>query len=149
MLRMDGGRPDEHPLGGALRSCVRCGSIQGGFPIELPMRPSKVPCVYILASERNGTTYVGVTSNLASRMEQHRLGLTPGFTTRYRVHRLVYHELHETMEAAIIREKRLKGWRRLWKLRLIEEMNPEWIDLYDTSSGEILDGPADVERRNE
>lgn len=113
------------------------------------MRPSKVPCVYILASGRNGTLYIGVTSELSNRIEQHRQMLTPGFTTRYGVHRLVYYEMHETMEAAIIREKQLKKWRRLWKLRLIEEMNPQWLDLYDANSGEILDGPADVERRRE
>ena len=110
------------------------------------MAKSKCPCVYILASGRNGTIYVGVTSDLPDRMEQHRQGLTPGFTSRYGVKDLVYYEHHETMEMAIAREKRLKKWNRLWKIKLIESMNPEWHDLYDGASGEILDGPADLAR---
>lgn len=110
---------------------------------------AKTPCVYIIASRRNGTLYVGVTSDLSKRMEQHRQQLTPGFASRFAVQRLVYYEMHETMEMAIDREKRLKKWNRLWKLRIIEEMNPEWVDLYDASSGEILDGPADVASRKE
>ena len=93
------------------------------------MRAMKCPCVYILASGRNGTIYVGVTSDLPGRMEQHRQGLTPGFTTRYGVKSLVYYEMHEAMPEAIAREKRLKAWNRAWELRLVEAMNPQWLDL--------------------
>jgi putative endonuclease len=106
----------------------------------------KNPCVYILASRRNGTLYIGVTSDLAQRMTLHKQGLIEGFTKKYRVHHLVYYEMHPTMDAAIVREKRLKEWRRLWKIRLIESFNPEWLDLFDENTGEILDGPADVSR---
>ena len=87
------------------------------------------PCVYILASRRHGTLYVGVTSNLIGRLIQHREGLIPGFTSRYGVHRLVWYDVADTMEAAIHREKQLKRWNRDWKLRLIEEHNPDWDDL--------------------
>jgi len=89
------------------------------------------PCVYILASERNGTLYVGVTSDIARRAWTHRYGETKGFTARYGVHRLVYVELHATMLDAILREKQIKKWRRAWKIRLIEQDNPQWRDLYD------------------
>ena len=105
------------------------------------------PCVYILASARNGTLYIGVTSDLFQRIALHKQDLIAGFTKKYRVHRLVYYEMHPTMDAAIRREKQLKEWRRLWKVRLIESMNPEWIDLFDEATGEILDGPADLSRR--
>ena len=91
----------------------------------------KQPAVYILASERNGTLYTGVTSDLPGRIYQHKQNLAEGFTKKYKVHVLVYYELHETMEAAITREKQIKKWRRRWKLRLIEEENPDWRDLYD------------------
>jgi putative endonuclease len=89
------------------------------------------PCVYILASQRHGTLYIGVTSDLARRVWQHKGDVIGGFTKRYRVHRLVYFEFHATMGDAILREKRLKKWRRAWKIRLIEDANPEWQDLYD------------------
>ena len=92
----------------------------------------KQPAVYMLASKRNGTLYVGVTSNLAERVWQHRNDVVAGFTKKYGVHMLVYFELHGDMESAIIREKRLKKWNRAWKLRLIEEMNPDWDDLYQS-----------------
>jgi len=108
---------------------------------------AKTPCVYILASRRNGTLYIGVTSDLHQRMPLHKQGPIEGFTKKYRVHCLVYYEMHETMDAAIRREKQLKEWRRLWKIRLIESMNPEWVDLFDERSGEVLDGSADVARR--
>ena len=85
--------------------------------------------MYILANGRNGTLYVGVTSDLAKRLHQHRDGQGGGFTARYDVHRLVYFELFEDMPAAIAREKTLKKWRRAWKLNLIERDNPEWLDL--------------------
>ncbi len=87
--------------------------------------------VYILASRTKGTLYVGVTSNLARRMMEHRDGVIPGFTDQYGVKRLVYVEEHDTAEYAITREKRLKRWNRDWKIRLIEEQNPDWSDLYD------------------
>ena len=90
----------------------------------------KQPAVYILASKRNGTLYVGVTSDLAVRVWQHRNDIVEGFTKKHGVHMLVYFELHDDMESAIVREKRLKKWNRAWKLRLIEEMNPDWNDLY-------------------
>jgi putative endonuclease len=88
------------------------------------------PCVYILASKPRGTLYVGVTSDLARRAWEHREAAVPGFTARYGVHRLVHAEFHATMEDAILREKRLKKWRRAWKVALIEAANPEWRDLY-------------------
>ncbi|MCE2464277.1 MAG: GIY-YIG nuclease family protein [Dehalococcoidia bacterium] len=93
--------------------------------------PERLPCVYILASQRNGTLYIGVTSNLPQRVWQHREDLVEGFTKRYGVHRLVWYEVHSTMEAAIQRERQLKAWRRAWKIRLIEQFNPGWKDLYD------------------
>jgi putative endonuclease len=108
----------------------------------------KQPCVYILASRPYGTLYVGVTSELFERVGIHKQDLVDGFTKRYGVHRLVYYEMHETMEDAIGREKQIKEWKRVWKIRLIESMNPEWIDLFDETSGTILDGPADIARKN-
>jgi putative endonuclease len=90
----------------------------------------KQPCVYLLASQRNGTLYVGVTSNLVQRVWQHKEGVAEGFTKKYGVKTLVWFELHETMESAIAREKAIKEWKRAWKLTLIEKTNPEWRDLY-------------------
>ena len=90
----------------------------------------KKPAVYILASKRNGTLYIGVTSDLIKRVWEHKNDLVQGFTRRYGVHQLVWYELHDTMESAIQREKRLKEWKRNWKLQLIESMNPDWEDLY-------------------
>jgi putative endonuclease len=107
----------------------------------------KSPCVYILASKRNGTLYTGVTSDLANRVTLHKQDLIPGFTKRYKVHMLVYYEMHQSMPAAIRREKQIKEWKRLWKIRLIESMNPEWVDLFDMRTGEIFHGPADERRR--
>ena len=89
----------------------------------------KEPCAYILASKPNGTLYIGVTSNLIARLHQHRTNTIPGFTSRYAVHRLVHFEMCDTMEAAILREKQLKNWRRQWKINLIEAGNPRWNDL--------------------
>jgi putative endonuclease len=91
----------------------------------------KRPCVYILASQRNGTLYVGVTSDLARRVWQHRLHAVEGFTSEYAVHMLVFAEFHDRMADAILREKRIKRWRRAWKIALIERDNPRWRDLYD------------------
>lgn len=91
----------------------------------------KQPCVYLLASKRNGTLYVGVTSDLIQRVWQHKSDLVEGFTRRYGVHRLVWYELHDSMETAIAREKAIKEWKRAWKIKLIEGFNPEWADLYE------------------
>ncbi|MBF0247547.1 MAG: GIY-YIG nuclease family protein [Alphaproteobacteria bacterium] len=91
----------------------------------------KRPCVYILASARNGTLYVGVTGDVARRVWEHKNGLVDGFTKIHGVHTLGYAEFHDTMDAAIVREKQIKKWRRAWKLRLIEENNPQWRDLFD------------------
>ncbi len=91
----------------------------------------KQPAVYILASQKYGTLYIGVTSNLRRRTEQHKTGVNEGFTKDYQVHRLVHVERFGTMKGAITREKRLKEWQRAWKIRLIEETNPDWRDLTD------------------
>ena len=106
----------------------------------------KHPCVYILASCRNGTLYVGITTDLAKRMAEHDQGLLPGFTNRYGVRQLVYFEHNESIPHAIRREKALKGWHRQWKLRLIESMNPSWDNLYNPATGEIGFGPFDHNR---
>jgi putative endonuclease len=87
-------------------------------------------CVYILASQRNGTLYTGVTSDLIRRTWQHKQGVVEGFTMKYHVKSLVYFEVHDSAHSAIEREKQIKKWRRAWKLRLIEESNPDWNDLY-------------------
>jgi putative endonuclease len=86
--------------------------------------------VYILASKVGGTLYIGVTSNLVKRIYEHRTEVVDGFAREYGIHRLVYFEQHTDIEAAIRREKRLKKWDRAWKIRLIEETNPNWDDLY-------------------
>jgi putative endonuclease len=88
------------------------------------------PCVYILASGLRGTLYVGVTSDLNQRVWQHKNDLAEGFTRQYRVHALVWYELHADMHAAIAREKAIKAWKRLWKIQLVESTNPAWRDLY-------------------
>ena len=87
--------------------------------------------VYILASHRNGTLYTGVTNNLDCRVWQHKNNVFEGFTKRYGVHRLVWFEVHDDIRLAIEREKRIKRWRRAWKIALIEAMNPDWDDLYE------------------
>ena len=86
--------------------------------------------VYILASRRNGTLYTGVTGRIVARVSQHRQKLTPGFTSRYGIDLLVWYEPHENIEVAIRREKRLKKWLRAWKVALIEQTNPLWLDLF-------------------
>ena len=93
--------------------------------------------VYILASRKNGTLYVGSTDALIVRISQHRQGLTPGFTSKYGVHDLVWYEAHQSREDAFRRERRIKEWRRAWKVRLIEKRNLAWRDLYD----ELVRGP--------
>jgi putative endonuclease len=87
--------------------------------------------VYILASGKHGTLYIGVTSDLPGRTYEHRAGLTPGFTSQYGVKHLVYFESFGTIEEAIAREKRLKRWRRDWKINMIERSNPDWVDLFE------------------
>ncbi|MGK0298568.1 MAG: putative endonuclease [Gammaproteobacteria bacterium] len=88
------------------------------------------PCVYILSNNLNGTLYVGVTSDLLKRIWEHKNKVKKGFSHTYNLNKLVWYELHETMESAIQREKAIKKWDRKWKLSVIEEMNPEWRDLY-------------------
>ncbi len=94
------------------------------------MRDEKAPAVYILASKRNGTLYIGVTAGLCNRIAAHRQGEIAGFTKRYGVKMLVWFESHAGMASAIAREKQLKEWQRKWKLELIERTNPDWRDLY-------------------
>ena len=93
------------------------------------MRQERNPCVYILASGHYGTLYIGVTSDLIARLWQHRNAATPGFSSRYKVHRLVHFEMFGDMVSAITREKQLKNWHRPWKINLINEANPHWADL--------------------
>ena len=88
------------------------------------------PCVYLLASKRNGTLYTGVISNVLKRVWEHKNNVVEGFTRKYDVHTLVWYEIHETMESAIYREKIIKNWKRALKIKVIEEMNPQWRDLY-------------------
>ena len=95
----------------------------------------KQPAVYLLATGKRGTLYIGVTSNLVARTWQHREHLVEGFTKRYNVTMLAWYELHGTMESAILREKQLKKWNREWKLRLVQEANPEWRDLWSDIVG--------------
>lgn len=92
--------------------------------------------VYILASQRNGTLYVGVTNDIARRIYEHRTGNGASFTRQYQVHLLVWMEPYDDPVSAIAREKQIKGWNRNWKLRLIEKDNPDWLDLYESLQGE-------------
>ena len=91
---------------------------------------NKKSYVYTLANKRNGTLYVGITSDLIKQVWQHKKDLADGFTKKYSVKKLVYYEVHEDIISAIHREKRLKEWQRKWKQELIEKFNPKWIDLY-------------------
>ena len=91
---------------------------------------AKQPTVYILTNARNGTLYTGVTSNLQKRVWEHKNNLVEGFSNKHSTHTLVYYETHDDMMNAITREKQIKRWKRSWKIRLIEEMNPYWRDLY-------------------
>jgi len=88
--------------------------------------------VYILASQKNGTLYIGITNNLIKRVWEHKNNFIKGFTKRYHVHVLVYFEEYSSIEDALVREKQIKWWKREWKARLIEERNPNWNDLYET-----------------
>lgn len=94
--------------------------------------------VYILSSKRNGTLYVGVTANLTRRVYEHKQYLIEGFTSKYRVHNLVYYECSSNIHSALQREKQIKKWNRKWKLELIEKKNPEWNDLYE----DIIESPG-------
>ena len=87
--------------------------------------------VYVLASRRNGTLYIGMTDDLVKRTWQHRNGVVPGFTKQYQVKMLVWYEAHETRESALTRERQMKRWNRAWKLQIIEQMNPGWRDLWE------------------
>lgn len=87
--------------------------------------------VYILASQRNGTLYIGVTNNIIRRIFEHKNGLIEGFSKKYKINRLVYYETYNEIQTAIVREKELKGWLRKRKIELIEQQNPNWIDLYE------------------
>ena len=91
-----------------------------------------IPCVYILASKRNGTLYVGATSNLVRRVWEHKNNVVEGFTKRYSVHNLVWYEAHPTLNSAYWRERAIKEWQREWKVQLIEEANPDWLNLYES-----------------
>ena len=90
---------------------------------------------YILSSKRNGTLYIGVTSDLIKRIWEHKNNIYEGFSKKYSIHNLVYYEIHSTFESAVTREKKLKGWKRKWKLELIEKENPHWKDLYLSLTG--------------
>jgi putative endonuclease len=98
---------------------------------ESSIRMTRQPAVYILSNKKNGTLYIGVTSNLQKRVWEHKNNMVEGFTKRYGIHRLVYYELHENMTSAIQREKQMKKWNRAWKLELIEMKNPHWSDLWE------------------
>jgi putative endonuclease len=108
----------------------------------------KVPCVYMLASRRDGILYIGVSSDLAQRMLQHVNETFEGFSKKHGLKTLVYYETHVSMVDAIQRETRLKGWKRAWKVRLIEGFNPEWLNLFDPETLEIASGPADLAREH-
>lgn len=126
--RSDEGGVNRHP--GAGQDPVRVGTQEGNM--------ERQPCVYLLASKRNGTLYAGVTSNLIKRVWEHKNIQVEGFTSKYGVYTLVWYEIHETMESAIQREKAIKNWKRAWKIKIIEEMNPQWRDLYDDLNGTYL-----------
>jgi putative endonuclease len=99
------------------------------------MREDKVPAVYILASKRHGTLYIGVSSDLCSRIADHKQGTIAGFTREYDVKMLVWYEFLGTIEEAIKREKQMKEWKRAWKIDLIEKLNPTWRDLFEEACG--------------
>ena len=91
----------------------------------------RLPCVYIMASRRNGTLYIGLTSNLVRRVWEHKNNFVDGFSKRYNIHMLVWYEVHQNLYTAASREKVIKKWNRQWKLELIEHTNPDWQDLYE------------------
>jgi putative endonuclease len=131
-----------------IKKSVTLNLFQGPFHgITRKMREEKQPCVYILASKLYGSLYIGVTSDLMQRLNQHRNNLTPGHTSKYAIYRLVHYELFGEMEPAILREKQLKNWHRQWKINLINANNPHWEDmavglgLSPIASGVRRDGP--------
>ncbi|MBE9550402.1 MAG: GIY-YIG nuclease family protein [Proteobacteria bacterium] len=91
----------------------------------------KIPCVYIMTNRSHGVLYTGVTSDVVGRVYEHKQHMVKSFTKKYNLERLVYYELHEDMYSAITREKNIKNWKRQWKIELIEDMNPDWFDLYE------------------
>lgn len=109
--------------------------------------------VYIMASQYNGTLYIGVTNDLAHRVAEHKQGIVQGFTKKYEVDRLVYFEFHSDVNAAITREKQLKKWNRQWKINLIEKKNPDWIDLsttdYQFPYTDVMPANAGIQKSNE
>jgi putative endonuclease len=113
-----------------LMLCVIPGRAAGASPESITPGGTIVYYVYILASRKHGTLYIGVTNDLVRRIYEHKTRAVPGFTTRYRVHLLVWFECYDDVINAIAREKELKKWRREWKINLIEQSNPEWADLY-------------------
>jgi putative endonuclease len=106
----------------------------------------KDPCVYILASRRYRALYIGMSTDLHGRMQEHIQGIFAGHTKTYGITKLVYYEMQLDLKTAIRREKRLKRWNRAWKFRLIESMNPNWDDLYDAREDAVLEAPADRRR---
>jgi putative endonuclease len=104
------------------------------IPAQAGIQKTEQYHVYILASKRNGTLYIGVTNNLSKRVHQHKNNIVEGFTKTYKVHDLVYYETYENIKDAITREKRMKKWKRNWKLKLIEKFNPNWENLFNTLS---------------
>jgi putative endonuclease len=117
----------------APRSC-HSGAARSAEPGTQEHRTIRMYAVYLLASRKHGTLYLGVTSNLPKRVYEHKAKLHPGFSARYGVDRLVWFEMHDEALSAITREKDIKKWRRDWKIRLIEEKNPDWSDLYPVIS---------------
>ena len=111
---------------------LRCHSRESGNPETMGEY-----FVYILASKRNGTLYIGVTNSLLKRVDQHKNDVLQGFTKKYKVHNLVYYETFGRIQDAITREKQMKKWKRAWKIRLIEESNPNWEDLFETLSDQL------------
>ncbi|MFO1034547.1 MAG: GIY-YIG nuclease family protein [Hyphomicrobiales bacterium] len=99
------------------------------------MEQQKVPTVYILASQPHGTLYIGVTSDLCSRVSLHKQKYLGGFTAKHNVEKLVYFEFFSSMDLAIQREKQMKDWKRIWKIQLVEKMNPQWLDLFAETCG--------------
>ena len=104
------------------------------------MYKEKVSYIYIMASGKNGTLYIGVTANLQNRVNEHRKGLLEGFTKKYNIKNLVYYEVYGDIQEAILREKQMKKWNRAWKIKLIEEKNPGWKDLYE----ELFEKDGDI-----
>ena len=104
------------------------------FPRKRESRNHGQYFVYMLASKRNGTLYIGVTNNLLKRVHQHKNDVTEGFTRKYNVHSLVYYEVFNRIQDAIMREKQMKKWKRQWKIELLEKSNPNWEDLFESLS---------------